>query len=157
MLRVMVAAEWIFIGKNKLKFIYKHLLSKENIIINCLVMSVFLILRRVFGKNPNIFCKNLWRTPPIDHCWIPTPFSITKSLSMHRTWYKWDSADHNFHGSVMQDHFHMVSIFINCEVYLFALFYFHHFLIDCSSEGWKMLLQGSNLKKFLVEHAPRPP
>ena len=32
MLRVMVAAELMFMGQNKLKFIYKHLPSKENII-----------------------------------------------------------------------------------------------------------------------------
>ena len=45
----------------------------------------------------------------------------------------------------------LVNIFIHCEVYLFALFYFHHFLIECTSEGWKMHFRGTNLKNFLRE------
>ena len=70
----MVAAEWIFMRQNNLKFIYKHLLSKENII-----TALCCLCSRVFGKNPNIFCKNLWRTPPINRCWIPMPWLSTRN------------------------------------------------------------------------------
>ena len=100
------------------------------------MLSVFLILRRAFNKNPNIFCKKpLENTPDWSLLDCDAIFSVTKSLSMHHTWYKWDSTDH-FQGSVMHDHFHMVSKYLQSEVYLFALFYSHHFLIDCASEGW---------------------
>ena len=93
------------------------------------MLSVFLILWRVFDKNPNISVKNLWRTPPIDRCWIPMPFSATKSL------YQCTVFDINgipltiFHSSVMHDHFHMVSKYLHslwslsfCPVFFWSLF-----------------------------------
>ena len=48
------------------------------------------------------------------------------------------------------------------EVYLFALFYFHYFLIEkinkrCSSECRKMHFRGSHFKNFWGSMPPEPP
>ena len=71
----------------------------------CLLLFVLLILRRVLGKNLNLFSlKNLPITSLIDRCWIPTPFSAAKLMQCAVLTVNGIPLT-IFHGSMLRDHY----------------------------------------------------